>query len=58
MKADLEDALVPVKWAEAQVPILRQRLIEWNRSGPYRIFVEPDPHQSNWELLIAKPSGA
>ena len=54
MKADLEDALVPVKWAEAQIPILQQRLIEWNRSGPYRIFVEPDPQQPNWELLIAK----
>jgi hypothetical protein len=54
MKADLEDALVPVKWAEAQIPVLRQRLIEWNRSGPYRIFVEPDPQQPNWELLIAK----
>lgn len=54
MKADLQDALVPVKWAEAQIPILRQRLIEWNRSGPYRIVVEPDPQQSNWELLVAK----
>ena len=42
MKADLEDALVPVKWAEAQVPILQQRLLEWNRSGPYRIIVEPE----------------
>jgi hypothetical protein len=43
MKADLQDALVPVKWAEAQIPILQQRLIEWNRSGPYRIIVEPEP---------------
>jgi hypothetical protein len=53
MKADLQDALVPVKWAEAQIPILQQRLIEWNRSGPYRIIVEPEPQQPNWELLVA-----
>jgi hypothetical protein len=54
MKADLEDALVPVKWAEAQVPILQHRLIEWNRGGPYRIVVEPDPQRSDRELLVAK----
>ena len=34
MRADLEDALVPVKWAEAQIPILRQRLIDWQHTDP------------------------
>lgn len=53
MKADLEDALVPVKWAEAQIPILQERLLAWQRSYPYEIVAEPDPNQPDRELLIA-----
>jgi hypothetical protein len=53
MRDDLQDALVPVKWAEAQIPILKQRLIDWNRGGPYKIIVEPEPQQSDRELLVA-----
>ena len=53
MKAELEDALVPVKWADAQIPTLQQRLIDWNRSGPYEVIIEPDPQRSDRELLVA-----
>ena len=53
MRADLEDALVPVKWAEAQMPILRQRLIDWQHTNPYKIVAEPDPKRADRELLVA-----
>jgi hypothetical protein len=54
MQRDLEDALVPVKWAEAQIPALQQRLINWNRTGPYEVIVEPDPQRPDRELLVAR----
>ena len=53
MKADLADALIPVEWAEAQIPVLQQRLIDWNRSGPYEVIVEPEPQRPDRELLVA-----
>jgi hypothetical protein len=53
MKADLQDALVPVKWAQAQMPILKQRLIDWQRTDPYTVNVEPDPSRSDRQLLVA-----
>jgi hypothetical protein len=53
MKADLEDALVPVKWAQAQIPVLQERFIAWQRSYPYEIVSEPDPYQPDRELLVA-----
>jgi hypothetical protein len=53
MKADLEDALVPVKWAQAQIPTLVQRLIDWNRTGPYEVVVEPYPQRPDREALVA-----
>jgi hypothetical protein len=53
MKADLEDALVPVKWAEAQIPILEKRFEAWQQRYPYEVIVEPDPQQSEKELLVA-----
>ncbi|HML07357.1 MAG TPA: hypothetical protein VK430_04415 [Xanthobacteraceae bacterium] len=53
MKADLEDALVPVKWAEAQIPVLQERLLAWQRSRPYEIVTENDPQRSDMELLVA-----
>jgi hypothetical protein len=53
MKADLEDALVPVTWARAQIPILQERLSAWQRSYPYELTTEPDPQQPDRELLVA-----
>lgn len=53
MKADLEDALVPVKWAQAQIPVVQDRLIAWQRSRPYEIVAENDPQRSDMELLVA-----
>jgi hypothetical protein len=53
MKADLDDALVPVKWAEAQIPILQERLSAWQRTYPYEIVAEPDPDGADRELLVA-----
>lgn len=53
MKADLEEALVPVKWAESQIPILQQRLIDWQRSYPYEVITERDALDDNRELLVA-----
>lgn len=53
MKAYLEDALVPVKWAEAQIPILQERLSAWQRSYPYKIVTEPAPYPPDRDLLVA-----
>jgi hypothetical protein len=53
MKADLQDALVPVKWAEAQMPILQSRLLAWQQGYPYKIVIEPDPYFADRELLVS-----
>ncbi len=53
MQPDLEDALVPIQWAKAQIPVLQERLIAWQRSRPYDIVAEPDPQRPNMELLVA-----
>jgi len=53
MRDDLEDALVPVKWAEAQIPILQGRLLAWQRGYPYKIVAERDPDRGDRELLVA-----
>jgi hypothetical protein len=43
MRDDLVDAQASVDWAKAQIPILKQRFVAWERSGPYAVVVEPDP---------------
>jgi hypothetical protein len=53
MKDDLRDALVPVKWAEAQIPILQNRLLAWQHTYPYKIAAEPDPKRGDRDLLVA-----
>jgi hypothetical protein len=55
MRTDLEDALVPVKWAEAQIPVLQRRIEAWHRTDPYRIVLEEYPDKPDWELLVAYP---
>lgn len=53
MKRDLEDALVPVEWAQAQIPVLQDRFLSWQRSYPYKLVCEPEPTRPDRELLIA-----
>jgi len=53
MKEDLRHALVPVNWAEAQIPILQGRLLAWQHTYPYKIVAEPDPSRGDRELLVA-----
>ena len=53
MRDDLRDALVPVKWAEAQIPILHDRLKAWNDRNPYEIVPEEYPDDPEWETLVA-----
>ena len=53
MKDDLLDALVPVKWAEAQISVLQNRLLVWQHRYPYKIITEPDPDRGDRELLVA-----
>src|SRR6202035_3751909 len=44
-----------VDWAKAQIPILQDRLITWQRQRPYRIVAEPDPVDEQWDRLVAYP---
>jgi len=53
MKADLEDALVPVAWARAQIPVLQERFLSWQRSYPYKLVCEPEWGRPDRELLVA-----
>jgi hypothetical protein len=53
MRDDLLDAKAAVDWAEAQIPILQERLMNWQRERPYEIVPEPDPADKNWEFLVA-----
>jgi len=53
MRDDLEDALVPVKWAEAQIPIMQGRLQAWHHSYPYNVVAESDPDSTDRELIVA-----
>jgi len=55
MRDDLLDALAALNWAEAQIPILQDRFMAWQRLRPYEIVEEPDPNDVNWKLLVAYP---
>jgi hypothetical protein len=52
MRADLLDAQAAIDWAVAQIPILQERFLSWQRSRPYELIVEPDPDAA-YELLTA-----
>ena len=43
MRDDLLDAQAAVDWAVAQIPLIQQALIEWQRGDPYIISREGDP---------------
>jgi hypothetical protein len=53
MRDDLRDALAPIVWAEAQIPILQERFGAWQRKDPYEIISEPDPSDGDWKLIVA-----
>ena len=43
MRDDLLDAQAAVDWAVAQVPLLQQGFLDWQRRNPYRVVQERDP---------------
>ena len=53
MKADLEEALVPLQWAEMQIPVFRERFTAWQRSRPYDLVMEPNPNAPEIQFLVA-----
>ncbi|HLY05498.1 MAG TPA: hypothetical protein VKR31_07105 [Rhizomicrobium sp.] len=53
MKADLEEALVPLQWAEAQIQTFRERFAAWQRSRPYELVMEPNPNAPEIQFLVA-----
>jgi hypothetical protein len=55
MRADFQDALAAVNWADAQIPFLQERFLAWQRNSPYRIIVEADPKTPDRELIVAYP---
>ena len=52
MPNDLLDAQAAVDWAIAQIPILQERFLAWQRNRPYELVVEPDP-DPGYEILVA-----
>ncbi len=54
MHSDLREALVPVQWAEAQLPIMERRLAAWNDRNPYGFVVEPDLTSADMELVTVE----
>ena len=53
MRADLRGSWNAVHWADTHIPVLQERFISWQRSTPYELVMEPDPDNSEWELLTA-----
>ena len=53
MTPDLADALVPLSWAEAQIPVFRERFTAWQRSRPYELVLEPNPNAPEIQFLVA-----
>ena len=51
MRDDLREAYNAVYWAISHVPVLQERFVSWQRSGPYKPIMQPDPNDPAWELL-------
>jgi hypothetical protein len=43
MRDDLLDAQAAVDWAVAQIPLLQEGFLDWQRRNPYRVVQERDP---------------
>jgi hypothetical protein len=53
MRDDLLDAQASIDWAVSQIPVMQERFIAWQRSGPYKAVVEPDP-QTGDNLVVVR----
>jgi hypothetical protein len=54
MKDDLANALIPVFWARDHIPLLQERLLNWQRRYPYEVVAERDPVQAGMDLVVAR----
>src|SRR3954447_11355583 len=50
MRDDLLDAQAAVDWAVAQIPLLQNGFLEWNKN-PYSVFVEPDAKTGGYAVV-------
>jgi hypothetical protein len=53
MRDDLLDPQASVDWAKAQIPILKQRFVTWERSSPYAVVPESDS-QTRENLVVIR----
>ena len=40
-------------WARAQIPVLQERFLSWQRSYPYKLVCQPERGRPDRELLVA-----
>lgn len=52
MREDLKDAQAAVDWAIAQIPLMQQSLIDWQRRYPYDIVRKHDPKAAR-DVIVA-----
>ena|ERR1700719_2569492 len=52
MRDDLLDVYACIKWAVAQIDVLKGRLIVWDQIPPYRIVAEPDSEPGKKRLRL------
>jgi hypothetical protein len=53
MRDDLRGSWNAVQWADAHIPVLRERFISWQRRNPYELVMEVDPKNADWEFMVA-----
>ena len=53
MRDDLLDAQSAVDWAIEQIPVLKERLMSFERRRPFEIVMELDPQKSDDVLMVA-----
>jgi hypothetical protein len=52
MRDDLLDVYACIKWAVAQIDVLKERLIAWDQIPPYRVVAEPDSEPGKKRLRL------
>jgi hypothetical protein len=55
VRDDLLDAYAAVDWADTQIPMLQETFISWRRRGGYKIVIEPNPDDPEWNIIAAYP---